>query len=81
MEFRHKGEPVNLPPGYMPWFDVAGRKSAGTPIICGHWSALGLRIESNLLAIDAGCLWGRQLCAIRLEDRRVFQINCPQEAI
>lgn len=81
MEFRHKGKPVNLPPGYMPWFDVANRKSADTPIICGHWSALGLRIEPNLLAIDTGCLWGRQMCAVRLEDRRVYQINCPQEAV
>jgi len=80
MEFRHKGVPVNLPPGYIPWFEVAHRKSADTPIICGHWSALGVRIEPNLLAIDGGCLWGRQLCAVRLEDRRIYQINCPQEA-
>ena len=80
MEFHHKGKPENLPAGYMPWFDVPGRRSAGLTLICGHWSALGLRIEPNLLAIDGGCLWGRQLCAVRLEDRRVFQLNCPQAA-
>ncbi len=80
MEFRHKGKPVNLPDGFLPWFEIPGRKSAGTTVICGHWSALGLRIEPKLLAIDAGCLWGRQLCAVRLEDRRVYQINCRQEA-
>lgn len=80
MEFRHKGEPENLPAGYLPWFEVPGRRSAGSTVICGHWSALGLRIEPNLLAIDGGCLWGRQLCAVRLEDRRVFQLNCPPQA-
>jgi bis(5'-nucleosyl)-tetraphosphatase (symmetrical) len=80
MEFHHKGEPENLPDGFMPWFDVAGRRSANATMIFGHWSALGLRIEPNLLAVDGGCLWGRQLCAVRLEDRRVFQITCPRQA-
>ncbi len=80
MEFRHKGKPENLPEGYMPWFEVPGRLSAKSAVICGHWSALGLRIEPHLLAIDGGCLWGRHLCAVRLEDRRVFQINCPAQA-
>jgi bis(5'-nucleosyl)-tetraphosphatase (symmetrical) len=80
MDFQHKGDPVDLPDGYMPWFDVPGRKSANMPIVCGHWSALGVRITPSLLAIDGGCLWGRQLCAVRLEDRRVFQINCAPPA-
>ncbi|MGD8477179.1 MAG: symmetrical bis(5'-nucleosyl)-tetraphosphatase, partial [Burkholderiales bacterium] len=61
MEFRHKGTPKNLPAGFMPWFEVPGRRSADTTVIFGHWSALGLRAEKNLLAIDGGCLWGRQL--------------------
>ncbi len=80
MEFRHKGEPKNMPEGYLPWFEVPGRRSADTTLIFGHWSALGLRIGVNVLAIDGGCLWGRQLCAVRLEDRRLFQINCPAQA-
>ena len=80
MEFHHKGKPENLPEGYLPWFDVPNRQSANVTLIFGHWSALGLRIEPGLLAIDGGCLWGRQLCAVRLEDRRVFQINCAQLA-
>lgn len=80
MEFHHKGKPENLPAGYMPWFDVPDRRSANATLIFGHWSALGLRIEPGLLAIDGGCLWGRQLCAVRLEDRRVFQINCARQA-
>jgi bis(5'-nucleosyl)-tetraphosphatase (symmetrical) len=80
MEFHHKGKPENLPEGFMPWFDVPGRRSANVSLIFGHWSALGLRISPKLLAIDGGCLWGRRLCAVRLEDRRVFQINCSRQA-
>jgi bis(5'-nucleosyl)-tetraphosphatase (symmetrical) len=80
MEFRNKGA-ANWPDGYMPWFDVPGRQSANTAIVFGHWSSIGIRISESLLAIDGGCLWGRKLCAVRLEDRRVFQINCPQAAV
>ncbi len=76
MEFRSKGGLVAAPAGYRPWFDVPGRLSERSTIICGHWSALGLRIESNLLALDSGCIWGGPLSAVRLEDRRLFQVPC-----
>jgi bis(5'-nucleosyl)-tetraphosphatase (symmetrical) len=80
MEFQTQGETANAPPGYLPWFDVPGRKSAGSTVICGHWSALGLRITANLLALDSGCVWGGKLTAIRLEDRRQFQVPCAANA-
>lgn len=82
MEFHAKGEITDAPPGYLPWFDVPGRRSAGTVLITGHWSALGLKLLPNLLALDSGCLWGRHLTAVRLEDRQVFQVDCsPAEAL
>jgi bis(5'-nucleosyl)-tetraphosphatase (symmetrical) len=77
MDFKVKGEVSKAPKGYIPWFEAPGRKSVDTPVVFGHWSALGLRIESNLLALDSGCLWGRELTAVRLEDRKVFQVACP----
>jgi bis(5'-nucleosyl)-tetraphosphatase (symmetrical) len=61
----------------MPWFDVPGRKTAGIPIVFGHWSALGLLLRNNVLALDTGCLWGGQLTALRLEDRQPIQVGCP----
>ncbi|HVQ61227.1 MAG TPA: symmetrical bis(5'-nucleosyl)-tetraphosphatase [Burkholderiales bacterium] len=76
MEFQTKGETTQAPRGYMPWFDVPGRKSARSTIVCGHWSALGLRVSPRLLALDSGCVWGGQLSAIRLEDRRLYQVSC-----
>ncbi len=78
MEFAHKGELETIPSGYMPWYDVPTRLSLGEPIICGHWSALGLKLESDLLALDTGCLWGRCLSAVRLEDRDLFQVHCSE---
>lgn len=76
MEFKVKGELANAPAGYMPWFDVPGRKSEKSILVTGHWSALGFRLSDNMLALDSGCLWGGHLTAVRLEDRRVFQVDC-----
>ena len=76
MEFRSKGETTSAPAGYQPWFAVPGRRSADHRLVTGHWSALGLRQTENHLALDTGCLWGRQLTAVCLEDGRLFQVDC-----
>ncbi len=76
MEFRFKGEVENLPEGYLPWFDIPKRASAKSTVIFGHWSALGLLVRKNVIALDTGCLWGGPLTAIRLEDRQLFQVSC-----
>lgn len=77
MEFHHKGKPGSAPAPLLPWFDVPGRRTANIPIVCGHWSALGLLLREDVMALDTGCLWGGRLTALRLEDRRVFQVECP----
>lgn len=79
MEFAHKGKPENAPHGYLPWYDVPGRVNRDATIICGHWSALGLFLRDNLLALDTGCLWGGNLSAVCLENRRVFQVSCYEQ--
>lgn len=76
MEFRFKGEMADIPSGYMPWFDAPGRRTADTTLVFGHWSALGLLLRDRLIALDTGCLWGGRLSALRLEDRRLFQVPC-----
>jgi bis(5'-nucleosyl)-tetraphosphatase (symmetrical) len=78
MDFDNKTGLDSAPPGFMPWFDVPGRASADTPIVCGHWAALGLRIRDDLVSIDAGCVWGRNLAAVRLEDRRLWECDCSE---
>ncbi|MBL8533295.1 MAG: symmetrical bis(5'-nucleosyl)-tetraphosphatase [Betaproteobacteria bacterium] len=80
MEFRHKGELEDIPPGYLPWYEVPGRCSRTHTLLFGHWSALGYRIGPDYVALDSGCLWGRSLTALRLEDRRAFHVACRAEA-
>ncbi|MGE5490520.1 MAG: symmetrical bis(5'-nucleosyl)-tetraphosphatase [Actinomycetota bacterium] len=76
MDFHTKGEVSKAPSGHVPWFEVPGRKSADSILVTGHWSALGLKLTPNLLALDSGCLWGGHLTAVRLEDRKIFQVDC-----
>lgn len=76
MEFRFKGEVEHIPAGYMPWFDIPRRASHDATVIFGHWSALGLLLRKNILALDTGCLWGGPMSAVRLEDRKLYQVAC-----
>jgi bis(5'-nucleosyl)-tetraphosphatase (symmetrical) len=73
MEFQSKG--AEPPPGYRPWFELRIKKEER--IVCGHWSTLGLKITDQVAAIDTGCVWGGSLTALRLEDRKLFQLACP----
>jgi bis(5'-nucleosyl)-tetraphosphatase (symmetrical) len=72
MEFRAKGK--EAPPGYMPWFKA--RKKDKQTIVFGHWSALGLKLIEGFAGLDCGCVWGGSLAALRLEDRKLFQVPC-----
>lgn len=76
MEFKFKGEVEHIPEGYLPWFDIPRRTSRDATVIVGHWSALGLLLRKNVIALDTGCLWGGPMSAVRLEDRQLFQVSC-----
>lgn len=72
-----KGSPTELPPGYLPWFRITGRRYHGPTIVCGHWSALGLHDGDGILALDTGCLWGGALTAARLDgERQITSLPC-----
>jgi bis(5'-nucleosyl)-tetraphosphatase (symmetrical) len=79
MDFRAKGGPESAPPGFMPWFGVPQRRTEEVTVVFGHWSALGLMLRPTLIALDTGCIWGRQLSAVRLEDRALVQVECAQD--
>ena len=80
LDFKTKEGAGSAPPGFHPWFDVPGRRSAGTPIACGHWSTLGLVDRPDLLALDTGCVWGGCLTAVRIDGgrREVTQVKCAR---
>ncbi|HEY4369234.1 MAG TPA: symmetrical bis(5'-nucleosyl)-tetraphosphatase [Steroidobacteraceae bacterium] len=68
LELKYKGRLEQAPQHVMPWFRAPHRKSAGLRIVCGHWSALGYHDGDGVLSIDTGCVWGSQLCAVRLDQ-------------
>lgn len=83
MEFATKeGGAAAAPPGYLPWFDVPGRRTAGDVVAFGHWSTLGWLGRPDLISLDTGCVWGGYLTAVRLgaggELRERIQVHCPQ---
>lgn len=71
MDFKSKSRAA--PPGYVPWFEL---RDDPETLVCGHWSALGLKTTPKLAALDSGCVWGGKLTAMRLEDRALFQVPC-----
>ena len=74
MEFEHKGHSDHPPPGFKPWFDF--RLRIDRPIVFGHWASLeGVR-RQRAIGLDTGCVWGRCLTALRLEDRKLLCVEC-----
>lgn len=68
------------PPGYRPWFEHQ-RLSEDYVLLFGHWAALqGISNMRNVYALDTGCVWGRCLSMMRLEDRQHFSVSCQEFA-
>lgn len=81
LDFKTKEGLGTAPEGYMPWFEVPGRRTAGQPMAFGHWSTLGLVQRADLLALDTGCVWGGELTAARVADGQaleIIQVACAQ---
>lgn len=82
MEFESKDGAIPGPEGYLPWFDVPGRKTAAATVAFGHWSTLGWLSRPDLLSTDTGCVWGGCLSAVRfgatLDQRELVQVECEQ---
>lgn len=62
---------------YLPWFEHNSQEQVSQQILFGHWAALeGNVSRQNIYPLDTGCVWGRQLSMLRLEDRRWFRCEC-----
>ncbi len=82
MEFATKEGLDAAPPGFMPWFEVPGRRTADSVVAFGHWSTLGGLERPDVLALDTGCVWGGCLTALRLSDdgrHERLQVRCPAQ--
>ena len=88
MEFESSGAASAAPSGYMPWFSVKDRATAGTAVAFGHWSTLitetkgEVAMRSNTLPLDTGCVWGGCLTAAKLGSSpgefEIIQAGCEQ---
>jgi bis(5'-nucleosyl)-tetraphosphatase (symmetrical) len=71
-----KGRPGTQKPGLYPWFAVPGHAPRELPIVCGHWSTLGLFMGLGVYGIDTGAVWGGQLTALELgQELRLHQVT------
>lgn len=77
LNFSHNGPPEDARKGLIPWFDAENARWQGTRIVFGHWSALGLIVTPEIISLDTGCVWGRQLTAVRLNKKpKITSVNC-----
>lgn len=75
LELKQKGPPASAG-GLIPWFRWPQRRTRQHRVVVGHWSALGLHTEENVLCLDTGCVWGNSLSALRL-DRAAPPVQVP----
>jgi bis(5'-nucleosyl)-tetraphosphatase (symmetrical) len=77
LHLNFSGSPWRTRKGTRPWFEAKSPAWEDTRIVFGHWSALGLIVLPNLVCVDTGCIWGRQLTAVRLDKRRPRVVQVP----
>lgn len=73
MDFDYKGMLGDMPSQLIPWFKAPARQNTDRTILFGHWSALGLYHQDNVVCVDTGALWGGSLTAYNLKNGSVVQ--------
>lgn len=74
LNLRVKEGLISTPPGYYPWYELE-QLTPETKILFGHWAALeGKTTNPYVYALDTGCVWGRELTMMRLEDHQLFSV-------
>ncbi len=68
LNFNAKSSLTQGPLGFLPWFEIEGRKTQNQCIGFGHWSTAGGTEKNKVVCLDTGCVWGRGLSAYQLSD-------------
>ena len=77
LNYAHTGSPWRARKNLVPWFAFDDRAIGHTRVVFGHWSQLGLILLPNLVSLDTGCVWGRQLTAVRLDIEVPTVVQVP----
>lgn len=77
LNYVHTGAPWQARQELRAWFDFDNSALGTTRVVFGHWSALGILALPNFISLDSGCVWGRQLTAVRIDepDVRIYQVQ------
>lgn len=74
------GAPEEAPRGALPWYAIDPLALRDHTAVFGHWAAHGARQGAKWIACDSACVWGGELTAVRLDDRRTFSVPCVEKA-
>jgi len=47
-------------------------------VVYGHWAMQGLCVKQNTIGLDSGCVYGNELSALVLPDRRIVQVKAAK---
>ena len=72
LELTHKAD--IQPDGFAPWFTF--ERSDQLQVVFGHWAALNGHTGVDFaIPLDTGCVWGRELTAMRLENKTFSSVE------
>jgi bis(5'-nucleosyl)-tetraphosphatase (symmetrical) len=75
LDFSYKGPVAHAPEGWTPWYELRARHPLKEKLIFGHWASLeGHTGRPAIIALDTGCVWGRSLSALCLDNGRLVRV-------
>lgn len=79
LDFAHKGALSDAPDDCVPWYELRAENPLQVKTLFGHWAALeGETGCSDVIALDTGCVWGRELSALCLDSGQLERIPAVQ---
>lgn len=55
-----------------PWWKLYTGKKI---VVYGHWAMQGLKVEANSIGLDTGCVYGQQLTAVVMPEKKIVQVQ------
>lgn len=75
---RYSGDQAAL---FAPWFSHPNPWQGQGNILFGHWAALEGKVNSShIYGLDTGCVWGRSLTLMNLEEKTLHSCKCQAQA-